>query len=179
MADTVDEIFGKIKNEKDIFAKAKLISTLRREKNVKVIDIAEKLGINSSYVCHINRLNKLPDIIVDAYYSKLISISHLFLLSRLNDKQKMVDIYEKILTQNLSVKDTEDAIREYLYEIKNRGHYIKEKERQFLMGEIAKKNPDVNAALVQTRTRSRLALEIKGNLEKTSKSIKELVKKII
>ena len=95
------------------------------------------------------------------------------------DKQKMVDIYEKILTQNLSVKDTEDAIREYLYEIKNRGHYIKEKERQFLMGEIAKKNPDVNAALVQTRTRSRLALEIKGNLEKTSKSIKELVKKII
>ena len=126
MPESIDLIIDKIKTEKDIFVKAKLIFSLRRDKNVKVMDIASKLGINSSYVCHINRLNKLPDIVVDGYYSKLVSISHLFLISRLQDKQKMVDIYEKILAQSLSVKDTEDAIREYLYNFKNRGHYIRQ-----------------------------------------------------
>lgn len=179
MADNIDEVIEKIKKEDNIFNKAKFISSLRRDNDVKVIDIAKKLGIDPSYVCHINRLNRLPDIIVDGYYSKLVTISHLFLISRVKDKQKMVDIYEKILTRNLSVKDTEDAIREYLYDIKNRGHYIKKKEKEFLVSEIDKKNPEIDASIVQTRTRSRLTLEIKGNLEKTSRLIKETVKKII
>ena len=79
----MDETIEKIKKETDVFSKAKLIRYLIREKNVKVIDLAKKLSLTPSYICHLNRLNSLSEIIVDGYYSHLISTSHLFLLSRI------------------------------------------------------------------------------------------------
>lgn len=175
MSVNIDDVIERIKKESDIFSKARLISYLRREKGVKVMEIAKKLNIKSSYVCHINRLNKLPDIIIDAYYSKSITISHLFLLSRIDDKGKMVDVYEQILTHALSVKATEDKIREYLYQIKDKGSFIRDKERQKITSTVKEKHPEVEIMILQTRTKSKILLEIKGNLEKTSRKVKELM----
>src|SRR3972149_9624057 len=156
MSVNVDEVIEKIKKETDIFSKARLISYLRRERGVKVIDIAKKLGIKSSYVCHIHRLNKLPDIIIDAYYSKSITISHLFLLSRIDDKGKMVDVYEQILTHGLSVKATEDKIRECLYQVKDKGNFIRDKERQQMVSDMLERHPEVDLKIIQTRTKSKV-----------------------
>lgn len=174
--ETVEQIIDKIKKETDVFSKARLIGYLLKERDVKVIDLSKKLGINSSYVCHLNRLNKLPDIIIDAYYSKLISVSHLFLLSRISDFKKMVSIYEEILAKNLSIQDTENVMREYLYGVKNRGNYMKDKEK--LQKKLEDKYADTRATVTQTRVYGKLTLQFKGNLEKTTRLIREAVSKL-
>lgn len=178
MQDNVDEIVEKIKKEDDIFSRARLVGHLLKEKKVKVVDLSKKLGINSSYVCHINRLNKLPDIIIDAYYSKLISVSHLFLISRLKDFKSMVEVYEKILSGGLSIQATENLIREYLYGIKPKGGYLNDKERLKLEQGISGKAEGVDAKILQTRVHSKLTIEIKGSLDKTSKILKDMAKKL-
>ena len=53
----------KIKKESDIFFKAKLIASFLKEKNFRIIDLAKELQLTSSYICHLLRLNKLPEII--------------------------------------------------------------------------------------------------------------------
>ncbi|GEM_PF-759142 len=178
MQDKVDEIVEKIKKEDDIFSRARLVGHLLKDKKVKVIDLAKKLGINSSYVCHINRLNRLPDIIIDAYYSKLVSVSHLFLISRIRDFKNMVEVYEKILSEGLSIQATENLIREYLYGIKPKGGYLQDKERQKLEEKVSKQIDGVNVKVIQTRVYSKMTIKIKGSLDKTSKILKEMVRKL-
>jgi hypothetical protein len=178
MSEDIEEIVQRIKKEDDIFSRARLVSHLLNDKKVRVIDLARKLGINSSYVCHINRLNKLPDIIIDAYYSKLVSVSHLFLLSRIPDFKKIVDVYEEILSKGLSIQATENLIREHLYGVKPKGGYVIDKERVKMEEKINRRYPDVKAKILQTRVYSKMTLEIKGSLDKTSKTLKEIAAKL-
>lgn len=178
MAETIDEIIQRIKKEEDVFSKARLTRYLLKERSLKVKDLAEKLGIKPSYVCHINRLNRLPDIIIDAYYSKLVTVSHLFLLSRIEDFKKMVEIYEEILTRGLSIKETEDSIREHLYGIKNKGKYLKEEQRIKLEEAIDRKYPGVKSKIIQTRVYGKLNITIKGGLDQSTKVIRELSERL-
>ena len=175
MNENIDEIIQQIKDEKDVFSKAKLIRFLMREKNIKVKEIATKLNINSSYVSHYNRIYKLPDLVVDGYYSKLISISHLFVISRIKDPRKITEVYEKVLQKNLNILETEDLIREYLYEIKSDGTYLKEKVKNEIIANLSKKYHFLKIKIVQTKVKSKIIIEIPGNLEKTSKVIKEFL----
>lgn len=178
MANDIDEVIERIKNEEDIFSKAKLIRYLLRDKDMKVYELAKGLGIQPSYVCHINRLNRIPDIIVDGYYSKLITRSHLFIISRVKDLKKMIEIYEKVLEQNLSIRGTENLIREYIYGVKEKGSYIKEKDREAMLSAISKKYPSIKVKILQTRVHGKLTFEINGSLEKSSATIKEIVSKL-
>lgn len=171
----MDEAIEKIKNEKDVFSKAKLIRYLLREKNYRVIDLAKTLSITPAYICHLNRLNTLPVIIIDGYYSKLISISILFVISRIKDEKKLIEIYEKILGENLTVSQTEDLIREELYQIKNKGNYLKATEKVAMLNKINKKFPNLKTKISQTRTKTKILLEIPGNLLESSKTTKEIV----
>ncbi|KKP73829.1 MAG: ParB-like protein partition protein [Candidatus Roizmanbacteria bacterium GW2011_GWA2_35_19] len=175
MNENIDEIIQQIKDEKDVFSKAKLIRFLMREKNIKVKEIATKLNINSSYVSHYNRIYKLPDLVVDGYYSKLISISHLFVISRIKDPKKIVEVYEKVLERNLNILQTEDLIREQLYEIKSYGIYLKDKVKKEIILNLIKRYPSIKMKIIQTKVKGKIIIEIPGNLEKTSKLIREFL----
>jgi len=177
MAESVESLVEKIKNEKDVFVKAKLILYLVKDKAIRICDLSKKIGIKPSYICHFLRLNNLPDIIVDGYYSKQISISHLFVISRLKNKQDMVDIYEKVLTNNLTVERTEQTVRHALYQIKNRGDYIDQEEIESFLQSVNKKD-QIKAKIIQSRIRAKLILEFWGDLEQTSNKLRELIKKI-
>ena len=83
-------------------------------------------------------LKKIPDVVVDGYYSKSISSSHIYVLSRLNDKKQMIDLYEKILGENYTVKQTEMAVREYLYQVKSVGKYINKESTEKLTQKLGK-----------------------------------------
>lgn len=170
----MEEIVEKIKKETDIFKKAKLIRYLLKEKKLKVYQLAEKLSITPAYLCHLNRLNNLPEIVIDGYYSKLITISHLFLISRVKDEIKVINIYEKVLADNLTIRQTEELIREIVYEIKDKGNYLKTKEKQEIINQIKNKYQKIEVKISQTRTKGSLFLEIKGDLETTSKVLKKL-----
>ncbi len=168
----------KIKQETDIFVKAKLIDTLVHEKNIRIVDIAKSLVKTSSYICHLRRLTHLPEIIIDGYYSKLISISHLFIISRVKDETKLLDIYEQLLKNNYSVQQTEDIVRELLYEIKNKGERLKKAETEGLIEKIKENINNVQIKVIQTRIKGKIIIEVRSNLENTSRTLKNILQKL-
>ena len=178
MIQDITSLLNQIKLNKDIFQKYRLIEYLMKEKNLRITDVSNKIGYKPSYICHLIRLKKVPDVVVDGYYSKSISSSHIYVLSRLNDVKQMIDLYEKILSENFTVRQTEMAVREYLYHVKSIGKYINKENVMNLTKKIKEKYPEANVQVIQTRIKGRVIIEIKGNLEVSSKAIKHLLEKL-
>jgi len=178
MIQDITPLLKQIKEDRDIFQKSRLLEYLIREKNLRVIDLAEKTGYKSSYICHLLRLKKIPEVVVDGYYSKSISSSHIFILSRLNDKKQMIELYEKILGENYTVKQTESEVRNYLYQVKSIGKYISKEEFEKFKNKIKERYPDIDIEIIQTRIKGKIILEIKGDLEKSSRNIKQVIEKL-
>ncbi len=179
MIQDITSLLKQIKESDDIFQKSRLLEYLIREKNLRVIDLANKIGYKSSYICHLLRLKKIPEVIVDGYYSKSISSSHLYILSRLNDKKQMIDLYEKILGEDYTVGQTESAVRNYLYQVKSIGKYINKENTEKLTQKIKEKYSELDIKIIQTRIKGKIILEIKGDLEKSSKILKQILEKLI
>lgn len=174
MDQEIDSVFTQIKDSQDYFQKAKLILFLKRDRGLRVNEIGKKIGLKPSYISHILRLNHLPELVKDGYYSKLISVSHLFIISRLKTDKQMIDVYEKILGDNLSTQQTESMIREILYQLKDRGEYLSQEERS----EFSKNyngNDAIRTQIIQSRLKGKLIIEIKGNLEKTSEELRKIM----
>lgn len=178
MIQDITSLINQIKIDKDIFQKYRLINYLVKEKKLRVIDLANKIGFRSSYICHLLRLKKIPEVLIDGYYSKTISSSHIYVLSRLNDTKQMISLYEKILSENYTVKQTESAVREYLYQVKSIGKYINKENAEKLTKKIKEKYPELNIQIIQTRIKGKISLEIKGDLVTSSKVIKHLLEKL-
>ncbi|MEK7177759.1 MAG: hypothetical protein AAB705_02960 [Patescibacteria group bacterium] len=178
MIQDITSLLDQIKTDKDIFQKSRLLEYIIKEKNLRIIDLANKIGYKSSYICHLLRLKKIPDVVVDGYYSKSISSSHIYVLSRLNDKKQMIDLYEKILGENYTVKQTEEAVREYLYQVKSIGKYINKESTEKLIQKIKQKYPVLNIQIIQTRIKGKVIFEVKGDLEKSSKMLRQILEKL-
>ncbi|MFA6017487.1 MAG: hypothetical protein WC744_05385 [Patescibacteria group bacterium] len=178
MVDDISSLLNQIKIDKDIFQKSRLLEYVIKEKKLRIIDLANKIGYKSSYICHLLRLKKVPDVVIDGYYSKSISSSHIFILSRLNEKKQMIDLYEKILVENYTVKQTESAVRDYLYQVKSVGKYINKESIKKLTEKIKEKYPELNIKIIQTRIRGSVILEVRGDLDKSSKILKQILEKL-
>ena len=178
MIQDITPLLKQIKEDKDIFQKSRLLEYLIRERNLRVIDLANKIGYKSSYICHLLRLKKIPEVVVDGYYSKSVSSSHIFILSRLNDKKQMIELYEKVLGENFTVKQTENEVRNYLYQVKSIGKYIRQEDVEKLTKKVKEKYPDLDVEIVQTRIKGKIIFEVKGDLEKSSKLIRVLLEKL-
>jgi len=163
-----------IKKETDVFIKARLLNLLKKEKGWRVIDLSKRLNLKASYICHLLRLNRLPEIVVDGYYNKMISKSHLLVLSRLPSEKEMIKVYELILEKNLDVAKTEDLVREIVYQIKNEGDYLSLEEKEDLIKKIESLEENIDAKVIQTRVKAKLIIEIKGSLKKTSKILRKI-----
>ena len=174
MQNDIERIYDQIKGESDIFNKARLLLFLRKEKDIPLKTIGQKLGFKPSFLCHLLRLNRIPDIISDGYYSNLITISHLFILSRIKDTNKMIGLYEKILSDSPSVNDTQQLVREAIYGIKTTQGYLSNKEKEELTQRIQKNRKDIKVNIIQTRIKSKLIIEITGDLAKTGNLLKSL-----
>jgi len=179
MNQEIADLITSIKEETDVFSKASEIANLLKEKNLKIIDLAKELGLTSSYICHLLRLNKLPEIIIDSYYSKSINISHLFILSRINNKEKMLDAFEEILKKSLTVIQTEELVREYLYGIKTKGNHLRIKVKEEMTKNFLEKYPETKIKIIQTRVKGKIIIEIKGDLTKTSKAIINIINQLV
>ena len=169
-------LMEQLKLEEDPFAKAKLIFSLIHDHNWHLKDVASTLSYKPSYICHYLRLNRLPDIIIDGFYSKDVSLSHLFIISRLKDKTQMINAYEKVLGGSLTVLQTEELIREMLHHIKSEGETLTSEEKDQYENRVPE---DVKLKITQTRIKSKLVFEIKGSLTKTTKAIRQLLDKVV
>ena len=174
MIDAHQDVILQIKQSTDYFTKAKLIEFLVHQKHVKIKDLAAALGMKQSYLCHIMRLTKISEIIMDGYYAKLISISHLFVLSLLPSTDDMMKLYEEVLRDNLTVLQTEERARAIRYGISAEGEYIPEAEIRNLKSEIKTKY-SAEAKLIQTRVKTKLLLTWQGS----QKDRKHLVEQVI
>ncbi len=173
MNDQLEKILKQIQNEEDPFSKAKLIYSLKKEKQVSLRSISPRIKLKPSYISHILRLLKLPPLIVDGYYSHLIPLSHLFILSRLHDEKEMISLYEKILAENLTSLQIEELVRETLYGVDNKGEHLNKKEVEDFAKSMSEKN--MNVKITQSRTRGKFIVEVEGNLAKTTSELKKLI----
>jgi transcriptional regulator with XRE-family HTH domain len=171
--DEIQQAYDRIKGTHDIFEKARLLKFLK-EKDLRLTDIANELKMKPSYVSHFLRLNKLPDIVVDGYYAKLVSASHLFIIARLKDYKSMVSVYEKILSESLTSTATEILVREELYQTKTEGERIKKDDIERMERLLQRALGDIKLDHIQTRIHSKLTITTKGSLEHTTNVIKKL-----
>lgn len=170
----IKNIYDEFNAEKDHFKKSKLLHKLSKEFNIKLEEIGKNINLSPSYISHIMRLIKLPDLIIDGYYSNQITITHLYIISRLTSVKDMVDVYEKVLTTNMTTLETDDIVRQKLYGIKPDGEYLKIEEKNSLLNKLNNLIGGKNK-LIQTRIKTKLVIELFGNLKETSEKIKKLI----
>lgn len=175
MPEDNDELLEKLKKETDLLTRSRLVYFLRKKKDIPLGKIAAFLGVKPSYLAHILRLNRLPEVVIDGYYSHVISQSHLFSISRLKDHTDMMQAYEKVLSENLNVSQTDDLVRESLYDVSSFGTNITEEEENKLISFFKRLDTDVNVKIIQTRIKTKMILELKGNLKKTTLLMKKLI----
>lgn len=177
MEQDVLDYIEQIKRESDYFGKTKLINFLIHQKHIKVKDLAVALALKPSYLCHIMRLNKLSEIIMDGYYSKLISMSHLFVLSLLHSQEDIMNVYEIVLRDGLTVLQTEELVREKLHGIRAGGSYVEESKIQNLKSKL-KEDFGADTKVTQTRLKTKLLIEWKGSREGRKKDVESLFRVI-
>ena len=86
---------------------------LIEEINVTQEELSDRVGKNRSTIANYLRLLKLDPIIQTGMRDGFISMGHGRALINVDDLSDQLDIYEKILSQNLSVRDTEALVRNY------------------------------------------------------------------
>ena len=77
-------------------------------------DIAKRIGKSRPYVSNIMRLISLPDHIKEALFNEQISMGHGRALLSLEDAERQNDIFQLVLRNSLSVRQTEDIIAKAL-----------------------------------------------------------------
>ncbi|HZW78103.1 MAG TPA: ParB/RepB/Spo0J family partition protein [Flavobacteriaceae bacterium] len=75
--------------------------------------LSERVGKNRSTIANYLRLLKLDPIVQTGMRDGFISMGHGRALINIEDTSDQLEIYEKILGQNLSVRDTEALVREF------------------------------------------------------------------
>lgn len=84
---------------------------LIEEINVTQEELSDRVGKNRSTIANYLRLLKLDPIIQTGMRDGFISMGHGRALINMEDLGEQLDIYEKILSQNLSVRETETLVR--------------------------------------------------------------------
>jgi ParB family chromosome partitioning protein len=82
------------------------------EINLTQEQLSERIGKNRSTIANYLRLLKLDPIIQTGMRDGFMSMGHGRALINVSDPQKQLEIYEKILQKSLSVRETEQLVRE-------------------------------------------------------------------
>ena len=91
---------------------AKSYEEIMRIGNQTQISLATKLGKSQSSIANKIRLLSLPEEIQDALANKKISERHARSLITVEDKEKQLELLQKIINEKLTVKETEQIINE-------------------------------------------------------------------
>ena len=172
-----NSVIEQIKKEDDPFKKGHLIESLRKS-GMRTNEIGASLGMQSSNVCHLLRILRLPGLIVDGYYSHLLSLSHLFIISRLKSQDSMIAAYESILSKSLTAFQTEQLVREELFNITTSGTRIPTEELYTSAFEFHEAVPEATMSVIQTRVRGKITIEIKGNPDVSGPILRGIMEKL-
>ena len=91
---------------------------LMDECNLTQDKLGDRVGKKRSTITNYLRLLKLPAEIQFGIQKKKISMGHARALVNIEDEKKQVEAYEKIISNKLSVRETENLIREINFPVK-------------------------------------------------------------
>lgn len=104
--------------------------SLMKNLNLTQEQVAKRVGKSRSYITNILGLLALPTEVKDLVKTGKISMSHARTLSKLEDKEKIVDLANKIVTENLNVRQIEETTKEEEYTKKEK-QYSKPKNKEY------------------------------------------------
>ncbi len=162
--------------------RAQAFERLIEEFGLPVSEISKRIGKSDSYVSNTLRLLTLPDAIKDGLMSAAITEGHARALAGLGDTKLMVDAYKTILTENASVRRTEDLARRMKSQYEKKPYSKIERIHNDELDKIASDFAQVVEGLVkitQSKVEARIVFVIRGNLEKTSETIHSIHKKLV
>jgi len=157
-----------IQSQTDIFKKAKEIQDLLSLKNLTSRQLAGFMSVDPSYISSLLRLLTLPEIVVDGYYSKSVTATHLIILSRIKDQQLLVSLYEIILTNSLTTAQTERLISEKLQSVDTTGTRVNDQVKQKIKAFFMQIDPTIDVFVTQTRRKASVIITSKGGYTKSS-----------
>lgn len=172
--DDIDGLLDKIRNETDPIVKARMLVVVTREKNMPVYVVGKELNLSPAYLCNLMRVARLPEIVIDGFYSKNVSLTHLLVISRLKNDDDIVDVYEKTLQNNLPVAGVESLVRAKLYDVTSDGKRIEPDIVMSIQDVFKKIDPTLTVEIVQTRIKARVSITVKGNMAKTTQALQKL-----
>jgi hypothetical protein len=169
----------RIQQEKDHLQKAQFIDEYRKSHSLSIKTLSDALKMQPSYVCHYLRLLKLPSIVIDGYYGKMVSATHLYIIARLKTQVQMQEAYEEVLAKSLSSQQTEALIREKLYGIASNTERLSKSEIDAYIKNISEQYPELKITVVQTRIKGKILFEIKGDTSISTSLISHILNRLI
>ncbi len=179
MADQERLLKQKLLAESDPLVKAALLQNLHVNLKVPTKDLAVFLKVSEPYISSMMRLLKLPELVIDGYYAKIIKLTHLLVLSRLDNPDDAKKAYEEVLMKNLSTQATDDLVRRYKYSISSdvKGR-IEADIIESIVNSVYAIDPNAIVKVIQTRIRAKIVIEKSGEIAQTSKLIQKIAKKL-
>jgi ParB family chromosome partitioning protein len=142
-------------------------------------EVAKRVGKSVPAVSNTIRLLGLPDAIKDALVAGVISEGHVRPLISLGDTTLMLNLFKRILKENSTERQTEDIARQAKAQVEDRKPKIKDKLYIPELDAMAKNIKDLlsleKVKLEQSRSKARIIIEVKGDLEQTTPKVKEIV----
>ncbi len=163
----VQTLFETFLHESDHLRQAQIIRQLRNVEEIPVKDIAREIKKHATYVSHMLRVVKLPDIVIDGYYSKQVSFAHLIILSRLDTEEEIIQAYETVLSKALSTARTEVLVRQMKFHTHTGSPLLSPRELGRLTAQAKKKYPQADIQIYQSQIRGKIVIECRGDAEKT------------
>ena len=131
---------------------------LIEEINVTQEELSDRVGKNRSTIANYLRLLKLDPIIQTGMRDGFISMGHGRALINIEDTNDQLDIYEKIISEKLSVRDTEALVRNY------KTHDDTPKKTKKQLPQFANKGRKELSDLLDTKVDVKVAKSGKGQL---------------
>lgn len=144
-------------------------------------EVAKRVGKSAPTVSNTVRLLSLPDAIKDALVAGVITEGHVRPLISLGDPKLMLEVFKKILKDNLTVRQTEDISRKIKGDVqqkepKNEVSQLYVPEQDAMAEQLRAKYNFDDVAIYQSSKLARVTFVVKGDVERTTQKIKELHK---
>ncbi len=140
-------------------------------------DCASRVGKSRPAIANSLRLLALPDTLLDLVKSGKLSSGHARALLPLGDREKMLSLAQEIISKELSVRETERAVKLFLNGKKTPEKKVKKRDRYYDEVELALSGTMGRRVRILPGKGQRGTLEIeffsKDDLSKIAKSLEE------
>lgn len=154
---------------------------LNEEFGMSILEISRRVGKSSSFICNSIRLLSLPDALKDGLISGTTTEGHVRALVAIEDPKLMIEAYKMLLKEEGNVRRAEEIARE----IRAEGEKTFVYKRTKIHSEELEKMREKIAALLDARVEinqstvaASISISLRGNLEKTTQTLKRIYRSL-